>query len=151
MGSFGGASTISISSALLMNESGTVWSTCLPVIASTCSRSSAMYWILMDAITLMPASRRSFDILPASRVPRARRIVIGQTVDDTDRGMPADEGIDIERGSAVSTLQRNHFELSQQRLDFARHVRLHRAHDDVLPAFPAAPRLVQHPERLPDS
>ena len=40
---FGGASTISISSALLMNEIGHRLGHGLPVIASTWSRSSAMY------------------------------------------------------------------------------------------------------------
>ncbi len=55
-----GASTISISSALWINEIGTVWMTCLPVIASTCSRSSAMNCMLTDGNYFDPAFKSSW-------------------------------------------------------------------------------------------
>ena len=50
-------------------------------------------------------------------------------------GWREDQCIDIDGGSSPDGLQRHDLEFPQQRLDFGRHLRLHRAHHYILAAL----------------
>src|SRR5581483_8578012 len=67
---------------------------------------------------------------------------------DAHFGMAADASVDIH----LDTVQHRHnLELLQHVLKLRRHLRMHCAYDDVLPALAAAPRFIEHAERFPDA
>ncbi len=133
-----------------MNETGTVWLTCLPVIASVCSLKFGDVLNVDRAHHLDPGNQEFLNVLPTSRIPGAGRIVVRQAVDETHQGAPPDQRLDVNSRAMAGGLQGNDLQLPQNRLNFRRHGRLNRANHHVLTALLAAPGFVKHANRLAD-
>ena len=131
-----------------MNEIGTVWVTCLPVMASTCSLQFRDVLNVDGSDHLDPGSDKVLNILPACGIPKPGRIVIGEAVDDTDGRMPSDQRFDVDRGALANHLERYDLQVPQQFLRFGRHLGLNGANNHVLATLAAASRFVEHAECL---
>jgi hypothetical protein len=87
-----------------------------------------------------------FNVLPAMTVWTAGRIVICETINESNLRVPRDYGGNIYYFLAAHLQHRNNFELLQYGLHFRGILRLQGANDDVLPSFMAAAAFVQHLE-----
>jgi hypothetical protein len=87
-----------------------------------------------------------FNVLPAMTVWTAGRIVISETVNESNLRVPLDYGGNIYYFLAAHLQHRNNLELLQYGLHFRGILRLQRANDDVLPSLMAAAAFVQHLE-----
>ena len=103
----------------------------------------------MDADHVDSSVQEVLNIAPAGWIPSAGWIIVGQAIDDTYGRVSANQRLNIHRAVLTKGLQGNDFELLQQLLNFWRNFRLNGADDDILAAFPAAARFIQHPEGFP--
>src|SRR5213078_4264652 len=106
IGSSGGASTISISSALLMNETGVPSHYAFHLIAQL-----ADILNIDGCNDLDPGIQQVLDILPAGWIPRARRVVVSQTVNEADRGVALEQRIDVNRHAIINLFERDHLQI----------------------------------------
>ena len=101
------------------------------------------------------AVEQVFDILPALRIAAARRIVVGQLVDQADGRVAAEEGGKVEDFVSLSAVPllygRNDLEAGEHALDIRRVGALHQPHHHVLPALFAAPAFIEHAVRFADA
>ena len=86
----------SIWSARRSTSSGIVSCCGTPVICRTTSLSDSMCCTLTVESTSIPASRRTLDILPALRVRRARRVGVGEFIDERDIRMSGQNGVQVQ-------------------------------------------------------
>ena len=90
-------------------------------------------------------------VLPAAGIRRSGRIIVGQAIHQANSRMPRENGLHIHHRSAIHDLQRDHLQLTQQRVGFRRSFGLDGAHHNILTAFVATASFVQHAKRLSHS
>ena len=126
-----------------------------PVIRSTTSLSDSRCWTLTVEIDVDPRVEQLLDVLPALLVRDARRVGVGELVDQRDGGPSGEDGVEIhllERRAAVLHLRAGHDrEVAELGRGRGPAVRLDVADDHVGASGPAAPPLGQHGVRLPDA
>ncbi len=83
-----------------------------------------------------------FHVLPALGVLAARRVVVGDAIDQTDLRMPAEDGFHIHRRSGADFLERNDFQGLHQMRELGGQVRLNGAHNHILAPGSAPPALI---------
>ena len=91
------------------------------------------------------------DVLPALGVLAPRRVLVGQTVDQTHARAAPQHGRHVDRRTAQARRCRNLFETAQQLPNLSRRGGLQRSDHDILSAHLAAAPFVQHAKGLPNA
>ena len=129
--------------------------TSIPVTEPTTSWTPSRCWTFTAAITEMPGREDLLHVLPALLVPAARRVRVGQLVDDDGVRPAPQDGVEVhlrENDPLVADLlARDDLQVADPGFGLRPSVRLDVPDDDVGPVAPQAVGVVEHLVGLPDA